>query len=89
MTLKNCSMEGLMFLQTEEEDYAACIISQFNRGYLQLPEGTTLRAYLAEKLNCDPMRITKKFTGSQCLGKRVYHSSDRMPAKKEDLEEAR
>ena len=31
----------------------------------------TLRSYLAEKLNCDPMRITKKFAGASCLGKRI------------------
>jgi hypothetical protein len=33
----------------------------------------TLRSYLADKLGCDPMRITKKYTGASCLGKRVYH----------------
>jgi len=60
----------------EEEEYTGKIIHFFNTGALALPEGTTLRAYLAEKLHCDPMRITKKFTGSSCLGKRVYHSSD-------------
>lgn len=49
--------------QAEEEAYTAGIIDHFTRGLLKLPEGTTLRAYLAEKLNCDPMRITKKFTG--------------------------
>jgi hypothetical protein len=36
--------------------------------------GVTLRSYLSEKLGCDPMRITKKYTGASCLGKRVYHS---------------
>lgn len=48
----------------------------FNAGLLKLDEcerGITLRAYLAEKLQCDPMRITKKYTGAACLGKRVYH----------------
>ncbi|CAM9131516.1 unnamed protein product, partial [Heterosigma akashiwo] len=60
----------------EEEEFTSKIIHYFNTGILQLPEGTTLRSYLAEKLNCDPMRITKKFTGSQCLGKRVYHQGD-------------
>lgn len=55
----------------EEEDYVSALISQFDSGCIDIPEGTTLRAYLAEKLNCDPMRITKKFTGQDCLGKRV------------------
>jgi hypothetical protein len=34
--------------------------------------GTTLRAFLSEKLNCDPMRITKKFTGDHSIGKQMY-----------------
>ena len=69
----------------EEELYTARIIHHFSTGALQLPEGTTLRAYLAEKLDCDPMRITKKFTGSSYLGKRVYHSSDRAPVSRADI----
>jgi hypothetical protein len=48
--------------------------------------GITLRAYLAEKLQCDPMRITKKYTGASCLGKRVYrfdyHNADHMEAER-------
>jgi hypothetical protein len=39
----------------EEEEYTARIIHHFSTGLLTLPEGTTLRAYLAERLNCDPM----------------------------------
>ena len=60
----------------EEEKYTNKIIEAFNTGTIDLPEsasGITLRAYLAEKLGCDPMRITKKYTGTSCLGKRVYH----------------
>jgi len=60
----------------EEEEFTSKIIYYFNNGILQLPEGTTLRTYLADKLQCDPMRITKKFTGSQCLGKRLYHQCE-------------
>lgn len=59
----------------EEEKFTNKIISSFNDGTLQLPEGTeskTLRAYLSEILECDPMRITKKFAGAACLGKKVY-----------------
>lgn len=55
---------------------------------LQLPDGTTLRAYLAQKLDCDPMRITKKFTGTNCLGKRVYHSCERTTATYEVAKQA-
>ncbi|CAM9747726.1 unnamed protein product [Choristocarpus tenellus] len=72
----------------EEEAYTARIIHHFNLGVLQLPEGTTLRAYLAQKLECDPMRITKKFTGSNCLGKRVYHSCERTLATFEEIKSA-
>lgn len=60
----------------EEEKFTNKIIEAFNTGTIDLPEsasGITLRAYLAEKLGCDPMRITKKYTGTSCLGKRVYH----------------
>jgi hypothetical protein len=56
----------------EEEEYASRIIYFYQNGILQLPEGVTLRSYLAERLNCDPMRITKKIAGASCcLGKRV------------------
>jgi hypothetical protein len=36
-----------------------------------------LRSYLADKLNCDPMRVTKKYAGASCLGRRVYHFHNR------------
>jgi hypothetical protein len=54
-----------------------------------LPEGATLRSYLAERLNCDPMRITKKFTGACCLGRRVYHLRDRQRASPAEVEMAK
>ena len=66
-----------MILQIEEERYTNRVIEAFNSGSLKLTEsdrGITLRAYLADKLGCDPMRITKKYTGASCLGKRVYHA---------------
>ena len=49
------------------------VIRDFNGGLLSAPPGTTLRGYLSERLNCDPMRITKKFTGDASIGKRVFH----------------
>jgi hypothetical protein len=57
----------------EEEAYVARVIQDFNSGFLNAPAGTTLRSYLSDKLQCDPMRITKKFTGDACIGKRVFH----------------
>ena len=53
----------------EEQAYAARLISDFENGLLPLQNGATLRAYLSTKLNCDPMRISKKFAGAHCLGK--------------------
>lgn len=72
--------------QVEEEEYTTRIIHHFTTGVLTLPEGTTLRSYLAEKLNCDPMRITKKFAGASCLGKRVYHLCDKSQATAAEIE---
>ncbi|CAM9654335.1 unnamed protein product [Choristocarpus tenellus] len=63
----------------EEEKYTTRIINDFTRGLLPLAPGTTLRSYLSEKLNCDPMRITKKFAGAACIGKRVFQTAERTP----------
>jgi hypothetical protein len=68
---------SFVVLKPEEEEYTMRIIQHFRTGLLSLPDGHTLRSYLAEKLNCDPMRITKKFSGASCLGKRVYNLCDR------------
>lgn len=53
----------------EEEAYARRLIEEFKRGNLPLSEGTTLRTFLSKLLNCDPMRISKKFVGHNCIGK--------------------
>ena len=53
----------------EEQAYADRLIRDFEAGLLPLENGATLRAYLSKKLNCDPMRISKKFAGNKCLGK--------------------
>eukprot|EP01031_Cornospumella_fuschlensis_P031069 gene31069-37549_t len=60
----------------EEEAYTKKLIEVFTNGYLSIPGGTTLRCFLAERLSCDPMRITKKFAGSSCIGKQVYIPCD-------------
>ena len=62
----------------EEEEYANAVVKEFNSGYLDAQPGTTLRIYLSEKLQCDPMRITKKFTGHDSIGKRVFHPTGRV-----------
>ena len=48
-----------------------------------------MRSFLAERLTCDPMRITKKFAGASCLGKRVYHLCDKAQATKAEIEIAK
>lgn len=57
---------------SEEETFANSLIEQFESGSLSdCEEGCTLRSYLARKLNCAPMRISKKFAG-RCIGKHVF-----------------
>ena len=71
----------------EEESYANRLIQEFKSGLLPLTDGTTLRTFLSKLLNCDPMRISKKFVGSNCIGKQVFRrrqvrfvSSARLPS---------
>ena len=66
----------------------ARVIQDFNSGFLNAPAGTTLRSYLSEKLQCDPMRITKKFTGDACIGKRVFHPAVRSPSNAAAIDKA-
>ena len=56
----------------EEEAYATRLIRDFKAGILPLRDGASLRAYLADKLNCEPMRITKKFARTDCIGKVTF-----------------
>jgi hypothetical protein len=45
----------------------------FDKGLLpDVEKGTSLRAHLSAELNCDPMRISKKFVGSKRIGKRFF-----------------
>ena len=53
----------------EEEAYSSRLITEFKAGKLPLTDGTTLRTFLSKLLNCDPMRISKKFVGKNCVGK--------------------
>jgi hypothetical protein len=48
------------------------LITEFKAGMLPLTDGTTLRTFLSKLLNCDPMRISKKFVGQNCIGKQVF-----------------
>jgi hypothetical protein len=60
----------------EEIKYANKLIESFLNCTIELPNlssGITLRGYLSEKLECDPMRITKKFARKLSLGTRIYN----------------
>lgn len=62
----------------EEEGYANNIIRDFQDGIINNAEiGITLRSLLADKLLCDPMRISKKFAGKACVGKQIYGVGNR------------
>jgi len=56
----------------EEEEYTRKLVQYFNQGLLNtIPDGTTLRSFLSSRLQCDRMRITKKFRGvSKTMKKR-------------------
>jgi len=56
----------------EEEALASEIIADFRRGLLPLDEGVTLRFFLCNLLKCEPMRISKKFSGSGQVGKQLF-----------------
>lgn len=61
----------------EEEEYALLLIRFFEQGLIgDCEDGTTLRSYLAKKLHCAPMRISKKFAG-RGIGKRTYTARGR------------
>nr|CCA21960.1 cleavage induced hypothetical protein [Albugo laibachii Nc14] len=59
----------------EEEAYTVRIIHYFKLGLLDIQEGTSLRWYLAKKLNCEAMRVTKKLKGNSSIGKQIYRGS--------------
>lgn len=81
----------------EEEQFALRLIEEFRAGLLPLTDGTTLRTFLSKLLNCDPMRISKKFVGDNCIGKQVFRhasgevngfiSAERMEKSKRELAE--
>lgn len=53
----------------EEEDFAIRLIEDFKLGIMSISEGTNLRIFLSQILNCDPMRISKKFIRDNKIGK--------------------
>lgn len=55
----------------EEEAFASELIEAFLNGLLDIPEGVSLRLFLARKLFCPPMRITTKLSTNQLGGKPI------------------
>ena len=51
-------------------------MEEFRAGTLDLQEGTTLRSFLATKLNCKPKRISKKYEGKNYDGKQLFWKSE-------------
>lgn len=56
----------------EEQDYVTCLMEGFKLGTLDIPDGTSLRFFIAAKLGCKPKRVSKKYERSGYNGKQVY-----------------
>ncbi|KAL4165852.1 hypothetical protein KRP22_014559 [Phytophthora ramorum] len=54
-----------------EEAYAAALVSYFLQGLLNLPEGMTLRKFLAEKLCCNRRRVSMKLGTESLAGQKI------------------
>jgi hypothetical protein len=67
-----CSPPLTRQVDPEEEAYAERLIQEFKAELLPLTDGTTLRTFLSRLLNCNPMRVSKKFVGGNCMGKQVF-----------------
>lgn len=46
----------------EENNYANCMVAHFRHGSLRIPNGSTLRAFLAEKLGCVSCLVLESFS---------------------------
>ena len=61
-----------------EEKYLNLVVKLFYCGLLKIQHGTPLRIFLSKCLACSPMRISKKFTGKEAIGKVRYKVEARM-----------
>ena len=53
---------------SEEDKLMAGLIEAFNNGLVEgLADNAMLREFLARRLSCDPMRITKKLAGKRSM----------------------
>jgi len=63
-----------------EQDYSSVLIEAFRSGILPdkwIDSDTTLRIFLATRLWCNEMRITKHFTGPKKIGKQLYYPTEK------------
>ena len=68
----------------EEETFLTCLRNEFLRGHLPLPGNVPVRKFLAGMLNCDPMRVSKRFQNDP-LGKHVFNLSSEIQITSEDV----
>ncbi|CAI5702885.1 unnamed protein product [Peronospora effusa] len=73
----------------EEEAFTNMIIHYFKRGLLDVEDGTSLRWYLAKRLNCEAMRVTKKLKGNSSIGKQVFRAIENNPVNRQAIRRAR
>ncbi|CAH0480819.1 unnamed protein product [Peronospora belbahrii] len=73
----------------EEEAFTNMIIHYFKRGLLDVEDGTSLRWYLAKRLNCEAMRVTKKLKGNSSIGKQIFRSVENNTANRQAIRRAR
>lgn len=59
----------------EEIQLVEAVVRMFTAGLIPQAGGKTLRMYLAGLLKCEPMRITKRFSGLDSVGKKPYVAS--------------
>ena len=57
----------------EEEEYAERLTVEFRQGNLDLPDGTSLRQFLAKMLHCNPKRISKHYEGTNYSSGRKFY----------------
>ncbi|RLN64230.1 hypothetical protein BBP00_00003608 [Phytophthora kernoviae] len=73
----------------EEEAFTNMTIHFFKRGLLDVEDGTSLRWYLAKRLNCEAMRVTKKLKGNSSIGKQIFRAMENTPANRQAIRRAR
>ncbi|DAZ95576.1 TPA: hypothetical protein N0F65_006062 [Lagenidium giganteum] len=60
----------------DEHKYANMMMKQFQLGALPLVDGLHLRGFISSLLQCDPLRVTKKYAG-HAIGKQNFYFQSR------------